>query len=174
MKESKKPRNRTFRILLGLGLVAVAGLTIFLIMLRNWTVVRGMDAAQAEPLLQAIFDSMGDQRPYLEVGEGGVLSVHRELESEDAAPVSSLSMVLWQPAQNRWVRTDFPMWFIRVKTSNGIPLGPIKAALAEDWKELSLEVSDARLSDRGPGLVLHLEGANGRQLVLWNEPKVLE
>ncbi len=174
MNETKAPRSRALRVVLFIGIFAVIGITTFSIMLRNWTVVRGIDAAQAEERLQVIFDSMEDRRPYFEVGADGELRVHRELESDDAKPVSTLSMVLWHPAENRWVRTDFPMWFIRVKTGNGIPLGPIKAALAEDWKELSLEVSDARISDRGPGLVLHLGRPGGRQLLLWNEPETAE
>ncbi|MBL4771268.1 MAG: hypothetical protein JKY61_09030 [Planctomycetes bacterium] len=170
MKEKKSKSHRFVRVILVLGLLGAIGFGVFAVMLRNWTVIRGLDEAQAGVRIQKILAGLQDARPYFEVDEAGRLVAHLDLESDDAKPVASLNLVVWQPSKNRWVRTDFPMWFVRAKTHNGILIGPLRAVLAEDWGELSLEVSNAKVHRRGPGLVMHLIHANGRQILLWNEP----
>ena len=170
MNQKKSKSHRVVRVILILALLGAIGFGVFAVMLRNWTVVRGLDEAQAGVRIQKILEGLQDTRPYFEADESGRLVVRLDLESNDAKPVASLNVVVWQPGKNRWVRTDFPMWFVRAKTHNGVMLGPLRAVLAEDWGELSLEVSDAKIHRRGPGLVMHLIHPNGRQILLWNEP----
>ena len=171
MSRTKTSRSRIFRILLVIGVLGVMGIGVFALMLRSWTVVRDIDTAQAEAELQQILDHLVDDRPYFEAGEDSALLVHRELETEDAAAVESLNLVSWNPNRNRWIRTEIPFWFVRMKTRHGIALGPLQAAMAEDWSHFSLDVAEGDLERRGPGLILHLRQSNGRQFLMWNAPK---
>lgn len=52
----------------------------------------------------------------------------------------------------------------------GIPLGPVRAALEQDWSQLSLDTSLGDLEDRGPGLILHQVAEDGRGILIWNTP----
>ncbi|MHC4823247.1 MAG: hypothetical protein ACYTEP_04425 [Planctomycetota bacterium] len=168
MASEKTARSRWPRILLVIAVLGVMGIGIFAVMLRNWTVARSFGVEQAEVGIQEILDGLSDARPYLEILEDGTLHRNVDLETEDAADVASLSIVLWNPNWNRWIHTDFPYWFVRMKMRHGIPLGPIRNALDEDWAQIPRELRFEILERRGPGMILHQVADDGRQILIWN------
>lgn len=170
MAVEKTARSRWLRILLVIAILGALGIGIFSVMLRNWTTMRSFGAEQAQVEIQQILERMPDARPYFSLREDGTLHQDATLQTEDAEDVASLSVVLWNPGKKRWLHTDFPYWFVRLKMRNGLPLGPLRAALEQDWSQLSLDMTLGNLEDRGPGLILHQVAEDGREVLIWNAP----
>lgn len=174
MASEKTARPRWLRIVLVIALLGAMGIGVFSLMLRNWTVVRSFGEDQAQVEIQRILGGLPDTRPYFTVLEDDSLHQDVSLHREDAEDVASLGVVLWNPAKKRWLHTDFPYWFVRLKMRNGIPLGPVRAALEQDWSQFSLDMTLGNLEDRGPGLILHQVAEDGRQILIWNAPAIPE
>ena len=149
---------------------ALLGIGVFALMLKNWTAVESFDHPTAEARFTALLAEMGDQRPFLTRDESGILHPHSEVMPEDPAEVAALALVAWNPQFKRWVRTDFPFWFVRMKMQGGITVGMLHAALERDWSHLQLDLDAADLAARGPGLLLDLQEDDGRRFLMWNTP----
>ena len=174
MAAAKTARSRWLRTLLAISILGAIGVGIFSVMLHNWTVIRSFGEDQAQVEVRRILERMPDTRPYFALKEDGSLHQDLSLLTEDAEDVASLSVVLWNPGRKRWLHTDFPYWFVRLKMRNGLPLGPVRAALEQDWSQFSLDMTLGNLEDRGPGLILHQVAEDGRQILIWNAPAIPE
>lgn len=128
--------------------------------------------SQAEMEISRILEEMEDSRPYLVENEEGEVAPNRLLESDNPAPVNSLCLVVWNPKKERWVRTNFPYWFVRMKMRQGLSVTLLHAAAKEDWNHLLIDTSISDLERRGPGLILHEKRPDGREILVWNASSV--
>ncbi|MGB0953271.1 MAG: hypothetical protein ACPG31_08585 [Planctomycetota bacterium] len=156
------------RLLSAVALFALMGLGIFALMLNNWTAMESLDDATAEQRFAIILEEMVDPRPYLTLAAEGRLEQHAEVLPAAPAEIAALAVVAWNPTSKRWIRTDFPFWFVRMKMQGGITVGVLHAALGEDWDHLQLRLDAKDLAARGPGLLLDLQEEDGRRFLLWN------
>lgn len=161
-------RSPKQRWLLVIAASALLGIGVFSLMLRNWTTLESFDATTAAQRMEALVQGMEDARPYLTMGESGALTAHPEVLPETPGEIAALAVVAWNPERKRWIRTDFPFWFVRMKMRGGITVGLLHAALAEDWDHVQLKLDAEDLAARGPGLLFDLQEEDGRRFLLWN------
>lgn len=158
-------------ILTALGvfaLLAVGGLSFSTWLFSRWSDVRTASGEEARALMDSAAESAGGD-PYMEIGRGGHVTVHREMEGPDEQPLSTLHILGFDPGGQRIYSTDLPWWFVRAKMTRKINLGTLATALARDWESLDLSVTEDDLERRGPGLILDHRLASGGRLVVWTE-----
>lgn len=156
------------RLLAAVALFALMGIGGFAVMLKNWTTVESFDGTTAAQRLESILQGMEDRSPYLTRSADGHLQQHPKVLPENPAAVAALAVVAWNPPSKRWIRTDIPFWFVRMKMRGGLTVGVLHAALAEDWNHVQLRLDAKDLAARGPGLLLDLQEEDGRRFLLWN------
>lgn len=170
MEESAaKPRPWAWYAVVVLAFLAAAGLGSSWLLLSRWSSIENPSPAGASAAFDRALDGAGGGAPYIEIGASGAVTVHRELEVPGSPPLATLHLLAWDPGLQRLLRVSFPFWFVRLKMSETLNLGTLTAALARDWGNLDLEVTEEDLQRRGPGLVLHLNRPDGGRLLLWTE-----
>lgn len=166
-------KNATRRSKLGwalalLAIAGVAGIAGFGSLLSSWSELSYGTRAEAAAAAAALLAGPAAGPAYLVVSAEGRVSVRRDLEQATATPLRAL--VAWTSRPDgRVTRTDFPMWFVRVKTTDDVNLGTLTSFFARDWENLDLSVTVEDLERRGPGLVLDHTDAAGARLLLWTE-----
>jgi len=155
--------------LLVLATVAIAGIGISTFLLSRWSRLDLATAQEAERAFASARAQAGEGSAYVEIAPDGEVVVHRELEHADAAKLSTLYMLAWDPTHTRLLRVTFPFWFVRLKMSDTLNLGTLTTALAGDWAHLDLRVSEQDLARRGPGIVLDHRLDDGKRILLWTQ-----
>ena len=168
MGQPSSTQSRIFRILIAIAIFGALGIGVFLMLLKSWTTMRDDEQGHAQIEIARLLEEMEDSRPYLVENEEGEVLANRQLESDDAAPVQALCLVVWNPNRERWVRTNFPYWFVRMKMRNGLSVTLLHVAAKEDWSHLLIDTHIADLERRGPGLILHEKRPDGREILVWN------
>lgn len=171
MTETAPSRPWLRPVLIGLGIVAVAGLVMSFLLFGRWTDVIDARQAAADSTFTAAITAAGGGRPYIEIDPDGTVLVHRELESSAPRGFGSLSMLAWSPGDEKMLRMEFPHWFVRAKTATSFNLGTIVAFWRHDWDQINLSISYADLRRRGPALLLDNRLPNGARIVLWTTEK---
>ncbi|MGD8375225.1 MAG: hypothetical protein PVF68_03720 [Acidobacteriota bacterium] len=157
-------------VLVILGSLAVAGISISGYLFSRWSEVLPADSAGAEAAFRDARERAGGGPAYVEILPTGQVRVRRELEGTERRPFASLHLLAWDPEAARLVRIAFPFWFVRMKMNDAVNLGTITTALAGDWRHLDLRVSVRDLERRGPGIVLDHEMDDGSRVLLWTSP----
>jgi hypothetical protein len=169
MGQPSSAQTKIFRVLISSAILGAVGIGVFLLLLKSWTTMKTDTQSRAEIEIARILADMEDSRPYLVGTKEGEVAPNRQLESDIAAPVDSLCLVVWNPKRERWVRTNFPYWFVRMKMRHGHSVTLLHAAAKEDWSHLLIDTSIDDLERRGPGLILHVKRPDGREILVWNE-----
>ncbi len=162
-------RSRAWRWLAVLAAVAVLGLGVSALFFAHWSEVRTVGPEVASSALADAIEEAGGGPAYLVISDTGTVSVRRELEGSEPAPLSKLNLLTWQPKEGRLLRVGFPFWFVRAKMTDSLNLGTLTSVLVGDWKNLDLRVSEDDLALRGPGLILDHTSADGTRVLLWTE-----
>jgi hypothetical protein len=144
--------------------VAAAGGLLF----SGWAFTRWVDLTRVEPeSASSAFEAARapwQGRPALiTIGPDGTVARQApERAAHDRA--RTLRVLLYQPAEQRLVRAEVPMWFLRMK-------GPgARYALRGTGLDLeALGLTPADLADHGPGLVLDHVAPSGEPLLVWTE-----
>jgi hypothetical protein len=167
MKRVKSSRKR--RIWLGLAALSVAWLVVAMVVFASWTEFETANQTQAEQAFESALNLCADSRAYLVGESGGSFVVNRELEGSELQDLNTLHLMYWQADEKRLTRMNFPIWFVRVKTTHSINLGTYTSLLAGDWAHLELSVTVQDLQRRGPGLILDHQLAEQGRLLLWTD-----
>ena len=167
--EGTQRKRWALRALLLLGVLGILGGGGFAVLFSTWSELEEASPAQAADAFAEALGRAGGGAAYLEISAAGEVSVRRELEGETPAELAKLHLLAWQPARQRLVRIAFPYWFVRVKLTRSLNLGTLTTALARDWDNLDLRVTEEDLARRGHGLVLDHERLDGSRILLWNE-----
>lgn len=162
-------QSKIFRVLITIAVFGALGIGVFLLLLKSWTTTKTDTQSHAEIEIARILEEMEDARPYLVESKEGEVEPNRQLESDDVAQVNYLCLVIWNPTRERWVRTNFPYWFVRMKMRHGLSVTLLHAAAKEDWSHLLIDTSIDDMERRGPGLILHVKRPDGREILVWNE-----
>ena len=162
------PRRPWLRPLLGfLAVFAVLAATMSYLFLFRWTDVTDALPPEAERVFTAAIIEAGGGTPYIEIGDDGIVTVHRDQEGSESKRFNTLTLLAWSSVDGKILRLDYPHWFVRLKTSTSFNLGTMITALRKDWGHLDLSVSYADLVRRGPALLLDHQLENGSRIVLW-------
>jgi hypothetical protein len=167
MKRAKYSKKR--RIWLGLAALAVAWLAVAMIVFASWTEFETANQTLAEQAFESSLNLCADRRAYLVGESGGSFVVNRELEGSELQDLNTLHLMYWQADEKRLTRMNFPIWFVRVKTTHSINLGTYTSLLAGDWAHFELSVTVQDLQRRGPGLILDHQLAEQDRLLLWTD-----
>ncbi len=157
------------KLALGIIGLAVLGLGVSALMFSRWSEIHEVSAEEADQAFTEILADLGDPPAYLEVLSGGEVLVRRELEGSEPVALEALHLLAWDPDAGRMLRVAFPFWFIRVKMTDSINLGTLTSALAGDWRNLDLSVSEQDLQRLGTGLVLDQRSDDGARILLWTQ-----
>ena len=155
-------RGRTAMMALAAG--ALAGLTIFGVLVSRAVTVEQAGAPEALRRFTAVRAALGQSPPLLTLDESG--NVIRRTEPAGAFPVRPHRLVAltYQSAERRLVSADVPFWFFKLK-------GPA-AQYAVRGTGLDLErlqITAADLERHGPAIVIDHTRANGDRLLVWTE-----
>ena len=162
----KKSRLGWALALLGVG--GLAGAAGFGVLLSSWSELSRGTREEAAAAAEGFLAGPAAGPAFLVISPEGQVSVRRDLERE--VPTALRTLAAWTcRTDGRIVRTDLPMWFVRVKTTDRLNLGTLTSLLARDWNDLDLSVTVEDLERRGPGLVLDHTDADGARLLLWTE-----
>jgi hypothetical protein len=150
-------------LIAGLVVAATGGL-----LFSGWAWTRWVDMERVGPEAAArAFEAARAPRqgrpPLVTFGESGA-TVRREREERPPVRVSVLRVLFYQPAEERLVRAEVPMWFLKMK-------GPgARYALHGTGVDLdALGLTPADLERHGPGLVLDHAASSGEPLLVWTE-----
>lgn len=176
-EDDRNRRGRRWlpRILIGVAIFALVMMGISTLMLSQWTDFRTATAFDADRAFSSAVelavagDGAATAQPYLEITEDGTVHVHRELEGPEPVTLLGLHVLAWEPDHGRLLSVRFPWWFVRLKMSSAFNLGTITSAMAHDWGNLDLRVTDEDMERLGPGVVLDHRTADGARILLWTE-----
>jgi len=149
--------------------LAAVGLGVSSWMFSRWSRLETATPEQAARAFAEALAAAGGGIPYIAIAADGSVRVHRELERDVPADLTTLHLLAWEPARQRLVVVDFPFWFVRMKMTRKLNLGTLTSALARDWEHIDLSVTEEDLQRRGPGLVLDHTAAGGARIVMWTQ-----
>lgn len=155
--------------LVTLALLAAGGLGLSAWLFSSWSSIRTLEPDDADRAFDAALARSGGGPAYIEIGPGGRVGVHRELEAAEPLPVQALHLLAYEPDRRQLVEVAFPFWFVRAKLTGTLNAGTLTTLASGDWAHLDLSVTEEDLERRGPGLVLDHAPAGGGRLLLWLE-----
>ena len=148
-----------FVVIVGVGLVGVAGYIIYQQFAFQATTASEMTAEQEFAKVVAQFHG---QKPFLVIQDGEPV-VSESAGPNAGKPIEALHILVWNPDETKVVRLNMPFWLLRMTKGRPIKLGPD----GEDGaRHVRLRITAEDLERRGPGLILdHKESSGGRVLV---------
>ena len=153
----------TLVVVVGVGLVAVAGYVIYQQFAFQTTTT---SASSAEDEFAQVSARFAGQKPLLEIRDGEpVLNKQRPRPSGKAQPIEALHIMVWQPDERKLVKLDIPFWLLRMTKGR-----PIRLSGHQDGGEtgpVRLNVSAEDLERYGPGLVMDHKDARGDRVLVW-------
>jgi hypothetical protein len=152
------------RILVFLAAAAVAGVSVFGVLVWRAVVVEEAAADEASRAFDEIRVALGSAPPIVEFSPDGRARRVREPPAGGAAGVTTLRALAYQAGPRRLVRAEVPFWFVKLK-------GPAaRVALRGTGLDLDrLGLTAPELERYGPGLVLDERLAGGDRLLVWIE-----
>jgi hypothetical protein len=150
-------------LIAGLVVAATGGL-----LFSGWAFTRWVDLTRVEPgaaasAFEAARAPWQGRPPLVSFEENGAMVRHEGERNPPGRP-RVLRALLYQPTEQRLVRAEVPMWFLKMK-------GPAaRYALRGTGLDLdALGLTPADLERHGPGLVLDHVGPSGEPLLVWTE-----
>jgi len=147
-----------FALIVGAGLIAVAGYFVYQQFAIQATAATEEDAAQEFALAASRFQG---QKPYLAIKDGEPI-VSNDRPAKPGEPIDAIHILVWDPDQGRVVRFNVPLWLLRMSKGH-----PIKIQHDGDEAPVRLKLTAADLEKRGPGLILDHKDAGGQRILVW-------
>ena len=110
--------------------------------------------------------SFGGQRPLYELDQADEPRTVRPLNELPTAPTppTKLSMLAWDPADERTVKLSLPFWMLRLGKRK-VPV--VKHDAGFDLERLQLDIEE--LARIGPALIFDFRNSDGVRVLVWTE-----
>ncbi len=95
--EMKKKWRWVGWMLLGIALLAAAGLGMSMYMFSRWSELRAASPQDADGAFSSALAEAGGGPPYLEIFPQGTVRVRRELEQSEPTALGTLHLLVWEP-----------------------------------------------------------------------------
>jgi hypothetical protein len=156
-------RSRTLKIGLLLLACAVAGVSIFGVMVWRSLTIERAARNEVERRFSAARAGLPSTAPLVEIDDAGHVIRMTSLASA-RRPISRLKALAWRPAEQHLVSADTPFWFFRLK-------GPAaRYALSGTGLDLDrLQLTPGDLERFGPAVIVDHTSRDGSRLLLWTE-----
>jgi hypothetical protein len=150
-------------VIVGVGLVAVAGYVIYQQFAFQTTTT---SASSAEDEFKQVAARFADQKPLLEIRDGEpVLNRQHRGSSAKAQPIEALHIIVWQPDERKLVKLNIPFWLLRMTKGRPIRLSGHGDGGESDPVRLNITAED--LERYGPGLVMNHKDSGGNRVLVW-------
>jgi hypothetical protein len=147
-----------------IGLALVSG-AAFLFYRHIRTEALSSDAADTR--IEAVRARFGGQQAWLRIGSDGSAEIAGRSDAGGAhAPLTSLRVLAYNPAEGRLADVSVPFWLLRLAPEGQLRLDA-DSGIDFDAERLTLNVS--ALEALGPGLVLDHSQSDGTRLLVWTE-----
>jgi len=150
-----------FTMLVGVGLVAVAGFFVY------QQFAFKSDPA-SEKVARARFEEVArrfeGQTPLLEIRDGEAVFLPRRDPPATPRRVDALHIMVWEPHDERVVSLNIPFWLIRMTNGHPIKLSTGDGHV-DDRPHLKITAQD--LERHGPGLILIHRDGSGERVIVW-------
>ena len=153
-----------FIVVVGVGLIAVAGYIIYQQFAFQATTATAMSAEDEFTKAAAHF---AGQKPLLEIRDGEpTLNKARTKLTGKMSPLEALHILVWQPDEKKLVRLNIPFWLLRMTRGKPIRLGSHHGDSDTD-ESMHLNITAAELESYGPGLVIDHVNDGGDRVLVW-------
>lgn len=153
-----------FIVVVGVGLIAVAGYVIYQQFAFQATTATAMSAE--EEFSKAVA-RLSDQQPLLEIRDGEPrLNKARTKPAKLGAPIEALHVMVWQPDEKKLVRLNIPFWLLRLTKGKPIRLGS-RHGEGDGPESMRLNITASELESYGAGLVLDHVDDGGDRVLVW-------
>jgi hypothetical protein len=150
-------------VIVGVGLVAVAGYVIYQQFAFETTTT---SASSAEDEFTQVAARFADQKPLLEIRDGEpVLNRQRPKSRGTAQPIEALHIMVWQPDERKLLKLNIPFWLLRMTKGRPIRLSGHGSDGESDPIRLHITAED--LERYGPGLVMNHTDTGGDRVLVW-------
>jgi len=155
--------SAVFIVVVGVGLVVVAGFVIYKQFAFQATTTTSMSASDEFSRVAAEFEG---QKPLLEIRDGDpVLSKERPKATRAAAPIEALHIMVWKADEKKLLRLNIPFWLLRMTNGKPIRIGGHRGDIDDEPVHLNITAED--LQGYGPGLVLDHKESGGDRVLVW-------
>jgi hypothetical protein len=155
---------RAARFLLWLAAAALAGLTIFGVMVWRSVDVDYVPRPAAEQQFERTRAVFGGRKPLVYREDTGALSRRSEPVPVDPEPLARIVILTYDAGAERLVRAEIPFWFYSLKApAVGLMFHDTVLMLDE------LELTPDELGRHGPGLIYDDRDTNGNRTLIWTE-----
>lgn len=150
-------------VIVGVGLVAVAGYVIYQQFAIQTTTTTALSAEDEFAQVAARFSG---QKPVLQIRDGEpVINKLRTRHTGKAQPIEALHIIVWQPDERKLVRLNIPFWLLRMTKGRPIRLSGHQDGGDGDPVRLNITAED--LERYGPGLVMDHTETRGNRVMVW-------
>jgi hypothetical protein len=150
-------------VIVGVGLVAVAGYVIYQQFAFETTTT---SASSAEDEFAQVAARFADQKPLLEIRDGEpVLNRQRPKSRGHVEPIEALHIMVWQPDERKLLKLNIPFWLLRMTKGRPIRLSGHGSDGESDPIRLHITAED--LERYGPGLVMNHTDTGGDRVLVW-------
>lgn len=146
--------------------VAFVGVIVFVVV--RHLEIRPVSTVSAEQEYSRLHDRFAGRQALIEIDRDnpGRIRIHRPVEKQSPAEISTLHLFAWNHRDGKIVRLDLPFWLLRLQPHSG--------SVHWNWSGDELDLDNLRvtvedLERHGPGLVLDFEGRHGERLLVWSE-----
>jgi hypothetical protein len=151
-----------FVLVVGVGLVAVAGYVIYQQIAFQATPSNEVSAEK--DFKQAVLKYEG-QEPYLIIKDGEPV-INHEAAPMAGKPIEAIRIMIWDPDKRKVVKLNMPFWLLRMSRGQ-----PIKISSDDEpgSQSMHLRITVEDLEKRGPGPILDQKEATGQRVLVWAE-----
>ena len=143
--------------------LAVAGMTVFVLMAQRMMSFDEVSAEEAETRFSEVRAGFGDDEPILVIYGDGEARLREDADlSEGEVPAETLHLMLYNPPE-QLMAAQMPIWFFRLK---GRAWLRVSGRGDVDLKEIGLDPAD--LKRMGPRLLFDGQTRDGR-MMMWTE-----
>jgi hypothetical protein len=149
-----------FTMVIGVGLVAVAG---FLVYQQFSFKSTPSTAHSAHQTFDEVARRFKGQEPMLVIEDGEAV-LNKSTLTHKRSHIETLHVMAWDPQEERVISLDIPFWLIRM--TNGHPIR-LSAGDRNDDERPNLKITAADLERHGPGLILLQAEPGGDRVIVW-------
>jgi hypothetical protein len=157
-------RSRTLKIGLVLLVCAVAGASIFGVLVWRAVTIERAEHNEVERRFGAARAGLPSAAPLVDIDDAGRVTRMTPVAASGPRPISRLKALAWRAPEQRLVSADTPFWFFRLK-------GPA-ARYALDGTGLDLDrlhLTARDLERFGPAVIVDHTSRDGSRLLVWTE-----
>ena len=167
---SGRKKRRLRNLLTAFVLVALAGAGTAAVMFSSWSEVSYplMGAGEANFNFDIVRRRLGEP-PFVIIESGKVTK--RDIAPSDAMieDIDRLNLMTWDEDAGRLVTMRFPLWFVKLKTTDSINVGTMVGGLATGWDDLDLSITTDDLERLGPTIIVDHRRENGSRVLMWTD-----